>query len=114
MGENPTITELIDYELFCGMKAIEEKPVKEITVKELYDWQVRGNKFQLIDVREPHEYDIVNIGAELIPLAGVAENESRISRDIPVVIHCKVGGSECEVAIRELEQKIRLRQSLQS
>jgi molybdopterin/thiamine biosynthesis adenylyltransferase len=55
-GKNPTIKELIDYEQFCGMRAVEEKPVKEITVKELYQWQVEGKKFQLIDVREPHEY----------------------------------------------------------
>ncbi len=49
-GKNPTITELIDYEQFCGMRAVEEAPLKEITVKELYDLQVRGEKFQLIDV----------------------------------------------------------------
>ena len=67
-GENPTITALIDYEQFCGMRAVEEKPIKEISAKDLYDWQVKGEKFQLIDVREPHEYDIVNIGGELIPL----------------------------------------------
>jgi len=103
-GKNPTIKELIDYELFCGMRAVEEKPVKAITVKELYDWQVRGEKFQLIDVREPHEYDIVNIGAELIPLAGIIENEKNIRRDIPVVIHCKVGGRSAK-AIKELEEK---------
>ena len=41
-GKNPTIHELIDYEQFCGMRAVEEKPVKEITVQELYDWQVKG------------------------------------------------------------------------
>src|ERR1700759_4128850 len=67
-GKNPTITALIDYEQFCGMKAVEEKSLKEITVKELYDWQVKGEKFQLIDVREPHEYAIVNIGGEVITL----------------------------------------------
>ena len=48
-GKNPTIKELIDYEQFCGMKAV-EKPIKEISVKDLYDWQVKGEKFQLIDV----------------------------------------------------------------
>ena len=102
-GTNPTITELIDYEQFCGMKAI-EKPVKEIGVKDLYDWQVRGDKFQLIDVREPHEYDIVNIGGELIPLADIAAHADRIDRDKPVVLHCKMGGRSAR-AIRELEEK---------
>src|SRR5882757_2858272 len=79
-GDNPTITALIDYEQFCGMKAVEEKQLKEITVKELYDWQVKGEPLQLIDVREPHEYEIVNIGAELIPLATVVDNSDRIDR----------------------------------
>src|SRR5688572_524421 len=67
-GNNPTITGLIDYEQFCGMKAVEEKSLKEITAKELYDLQVKGEPIQIIDVREPHEYDISNIGGELIPL----------------------------------------------
>jgi len=103
-GKNPTIKELIDYEQFCGMRAVEEKPVKEITVKELYQWQVEGKKFQLIDVREPHEYEIVNIGAELIPLATVLNNADRIDKDIDVVVHCK-GGVRSAKAIRELEEK---------
>jgi molybdopterin/thiamine biosynthesis adenylyltransferase/rhodanese-related sulfurtransferase/molybdopterin converting factor small subunit len=103
-GKNPTITELIDYEQFCGMRAIEEAPLKEITAKELYDWQVRGEKFQLIDVREPHEYDIVNLGGELIPLATVAANSERIDKDRKVVVHCKMGGRSAK-AIRELEEK---------
>lgn len=103
-GKNPTITTLIDYEQFCGMKAVEEKSLKEITARELYDWQVKGEKFQLIDVREPHEFDIVNIGAELIPLATVADHADRIERDIKVVIHCKMGGRSAK-AIRELEEK---------
>jgi adenylyltransferase/sulfurtransferase len=103
-GKNPTIKGLIDYEQFCGMRAVEEKQLKEITAKELYDWQVKGEKFQLIDVREPHEYDIVNIGAELIPLASVAQNADRIDRDKKVVVHCKMGGRSAK-AIRELEEK---------
>lgn len=102
-GENPTITKLIDYEQFCGVKAV-EKPVKEITPEELYNWQVTGEPYQIIDVREPHEYDIVNIGAELIPLATVSANAERISRDQKVVVHCKMGGRSAK-AIRELEEK---------
>lgn len=107
-GKNPTIHELIDYEQFCGMKAVEEKPLKEITARELYDWQVKGKKFQLIDVREPHEFAIVNLGGELIPLATVLENADRIDRDIDVVVHCKVGGRSAK-AIRELEDKFGFR-----
>lgn len=102
-GANPTIKELIDYEQFCGVKAV-ERPIKEITAKDLYDWQTKGEKFQLIDVREPHEYEIVNIGAELIPLATVAANADRIDVDRKVVVHCKMGGRSAK-AIRELEDK---------
>ncbi len=86
------------------MRAVEEAPLKEITAKELYDWQVRGEKFQLIDVREPHEYDIVNIGGELIPLATVSANSDKIDKDRKVVVHCKMGGRSAK-AIRELEEK---------
>jgi adenylyltransferase/sulfurtransferase len=103
-GENPTISALIDYEQFCGMRAVEEKPLKEVTAKELYDWQVKGEPYQLIDVREPHEYDIVNIGGELIPLGSVSEHADDLSRDKKVVVHCKVGGRSAK-AIRELEEK---------
>ena len=102
-ANTPEITQLIDYEQFCGVKAV-EKPIKEITAKELYDWQVRGEQFQLIDVREPHEYDIVNIGAELIPLGTVAEKGGHFARDKKVVVHCKMGGRSAK-AIRELEEK---------
>lgn len=103
-GDNPTIKELIDYEQFCGMRAIEEKPLKEITARELYDLQVKGEPIQIIDVREPHEYQISNIGGELIPLATVADNADSISRDKTVVVHCKMGGRSAK-AIRELEEK---------
>ncbi|MDP4149579.1 MAG: molybdopterin-synthase adenylyltransferase MoeB [Bacteroidota bacterium] len=103
-GRNPTITELIDYEQFCGMRAVEASPIKEITARELYNWQVLGEKFQLVDVREPHEFDIVNIGGELIPLATIAAQSERIDRDRKVVVHCKVGGRSAK-AIRELEEK---------
>ena len=103
-GLHPSIHELIDYEQFCGMRAVEEKPVKEISALELYDWQVRGKKFKLIDVREPSEYKIVQIGGELIPLATVSDHKDQIPRDIDVVVHCKAGVRSLK-AIRELEEK---------
>jgi molybdopterin/thiamine biosynthesis adenylyltransferase/rhodanese-related sulfurtransferase len=103
-GLHPTIHELIDYEQFCGMRAVEEKPVKEITAKELYDWQVQGKKFKLIDVREPLEYQIVQIGGDLIPLGTIADHSEQIPRDIDVVVYCKAG-LRSEKAIRELEEK---------
>lgn len=102
-GKNPSITQLIDYEQFCGVSAV-ERPVKEISPQQLYDLQVKGEPFQLIDVREPYEYEIVNIGAELIPLAAVVEQVNKISKDQPVIVHCKMGGRSA-TAIRKLEEK---------
>ena len=103
-GENPSIHSLIDYEQFCGMKPVEEKPIKEISVRQLHEWQMHGEKFQLIDVREPHEYQIVQIGGELIPLASVVQQAGKIKKDVKVVLHCKMGGRSAK-AIRELEEK---------
>ncbi len=102
-GTNPTLTELIDYEEFCGIKVV-EKSIKEITARDLYDWQVRGEDFQLIDVREPLEYEEVNIGAQLVPLSGILDFADSISREKKVVIHCKVGGRSAK-AIRQLEDR---------
>ena len=102
-GNNPTIHTLIDYELFCGVPAV-EKPVREILPEELYQWQVTGKLFQFIDVREPDEYERVNLGAELIPLGVVLDHAPEISLDVPVVIHCK-GGTRSAKAIRQLEKQ---------
>ena len=103
-GKNPTIHKLIDYEQFCGMRAVEEKTVKEITVGELYEWQVKGKPFKLIDVREPSEYKIVQIGGELIPLETISDHADQIPHDIDVVLYCKSGIRSLK-AIRELEEK---------
>ncbi len=102
-GNNPTIKELIDYEQFCGVRAVEKK-IKEINSLELNEWQQRGEDFQIIDVREPYEYEICNIGAELIPLATVVENAGRIDRKRKVVVQCKTGNRSGK-AIRELEER---------
>jgi len=104
-GETPSITQLIDYEFFCGPKnPVAEKPIKQISVHEFHNWQTRGEKFKLIDVREPHEYEVSNLGAELIPLATVAEHADRFSSDVKVVVHCRSGVRSAK-AIRELEEK---------
>ncbi len=102
-GERPTITQLIDYEQFCGVRVV-ERPVRQISVQELLRWQAEGRTFQLVDVREPHEYEAANIGAELIPLGTVAENAHRFSRECPVVVHCRSGARSAK-AIRELEER---------
>ncbi|HSZ33499.1 MAG TPA: molybdopterin-synthase adenylyltransferase MoeB [Puia sp.] len=103
-GKNPTISELIDYEQFCNMKAIEEKPIKEISVNELRRWQLSDKKFKLVDVREPSEYKIVQIGGELIPLGTISSHSNQIPKDIEVVFYCK-SGIRSSKAIRELEEK---------
>jgi len=103
-GKNPTITKLIDYEFFCGLKNPNEKALKEITVQEFSQLQEQGEPYQLIDVREPNEYETANIGAELIPLATVAEHADRFRRDVKVVVHCRSGVRSAK-AIRELEEK---------
>jgi len=104
-GETPSITQLIDYEFFCGLKhPVAEKPIKQISVHEFQNWQTLGEKFKLIDVREPHEYEVSNLGAELIPLATVAEHADRFSSDVKVVVHCRSGVRSAK-AIRELEEK---------
>lgn len=102
-GASPSITALIDYEQFCGVK-ISSLPIKEITATEFYNLQISGEKFQLIDVREADEYEKVNIEGELMPLAAITTNAEKIRKDIKVVIHCKMGGRSAK-AIRELEEK---------
>lgn len=102
-GSSPSITALIDYEQFCGVK-ISSLPIKEITATEFYNLQISGERFQLIDVREADEYEKVNIEGELMPLATITTNAEKIRKDIKVVIHCKMGGRSAK-AIRELEEK---------
>ncbi len=98
-ADGPTISKLIDYEVFCGMK----DPVREVSPEEFSQWKKEGRPFQLIDVREPHEFEAANLGGELIPLATVADDLEKIRRDIPVVLHCK-GGTRAKRAIRQLEE----------
>lgn len=96
------IEKLIDYEQFCGAKTPEKK-IKEVTVQEFEQWVKGGEDIQVIDVREPSEYELVNIGALLIPLATMKDRADEIRRDRKVVIHCKAGGRSAK-AIRELEE----------
>ncbi len=104
-GENPTIKELIDYQQFCGIVPEQKQEgLKEITVQELKQKMDAKEDFQLIDVREQHEYDFVNLGGELIPLNTVLDNVEKFSRDKPVVVHCK-GGVRSAKAIQALEEK---------
>lgn len=65
--------------------------MKEITVKELKELMDAHQDFQLIDVREPHEFDLCNLGGELIPQAEIPAHVERISKTKQVIIHCRSG-----------------------
>ena len=66
--------------------------MKEISVQELKKMMDEGADFQLIDVREPFEYELGNIGGELIPLSTVPDNLDKISKEKQVVMQCRSGG----------------------
>jgi sulfur-carrier protein adenylyltransferase/sulfurtransferase len=99
-GDHPTVTKLIDYHQFCGVpQTAAAPPVQETTVNEgeidvveLKQKIDRGDKFVLIDVREPHEYKICSIpGAKLIPLGEFPQHVGEFDKDADIVIHCRSG-----------------------
>ncbi|MDQ0377216.1 adenylyltransferase/sulfurtransferase MoeZ [Amycolatopsis thermophila] len=100
--ETPKITELIDYEAFCGVVSDEAQQAASgstITPAELKAKFDAGEDFALIDVREPHEYEIVNIkGAKLIPKDRILSGEAlaELPQDKPIVLHCKSGARSAE------------------
>jgi adenylyltransferase/sulfurtransferase len=95
-GEHPTITELIDYEQFCGMGRGNEEAFEaagaEIDAITLKEWQDAKKKFVLIDVREPQEFEIAAIpGAKLIPLSQIAARVSELDTADEIVLQCHHG-----------------------
>lgn len=96
--ENKAIKSFADYDQFCGVE------VKEISVEELKEKIRLKENIQIIDVREPAEYEVKNIGAVLIPLRELTENLDKIERDIPVIVHCQ-GGSRSKKAAALLIEK---------
>ena len=84
-----SIKSLIDYDEFCGTKT--QSIMKEITVQELKALLDSKADFQLIDVREPHEFDICNLNGELIPQGDIPTSVDKIAKDKQVVIHCRSG-----------------------
>lgn len=100
-GENPTLTEPIDYDGFCGIQP--EPKVKTISVRELHALREQGDKHFLLDVREPDEYAKARIeGSVLIPLGEVTERADELPRDLPLYVHCKMGGRSAK-AVAALE-----------
>ena len=95
-GENPTVTELIDYEEFCGIPqanaVAQENGVPEITVQELKQKMDAGEDINVLDVREPHEYEVANIGVKLVPLGELPRRLAEFDQSENFAIHCKTGG----------------------
>ncbi len=71
--------------------------MKEKTVSELKKMKDENQDFQLIDVREEHEFEIAQIGGELIPMGDVMDNVDRIAKDKPVIIHCRSGARSAAI-----------------
>ncbi|MGE0705672.1 MAG: molybdopterin-synthase adenylyltransferase MoeB [Vicinamibacterales bacterium] len=110
-GDHPTVTKLIDYEQFCGLRpAVPEEAVAaavaaggampgEITAVELKQRLDRGDKVRIIDVREPNEYQINKIpGSTLIPLGEIAQRYRELNPDDEYVMQCKMGGRSAKAA----------------
>jgi len=94
-GDHPTVRELIDYNQFCGIRG-EEAPVMpaavpEISPEELKGRLDRGDDIFILDVREPHEYQICNLGGRLIPLGDLPARMSELDSSREIVAHCRSG-----------------------
>lgn len=109
-SENATINELIDYEEFCGIGRgelgeevigdMESIPVKEMTVEEFNELRNKNGNVVLVDVREPHEYQICNIeGSTLIPLGELDSRTDELNPEDEIVVHCHHGGRSMKAAI---------------
>jgi sulfur-carrier protein adenylyltransferase/sulfurtransferase len=95
-GTHPTIHELIDYEEFCGIRGEEHTPqlagIPEITAPEVKRMMDERRPFVLVDVREPHEYQICHIpGSRLIPLGEVPKRMHELNSADEIVVHCRSG-----------------------
>jgi rhodanese-related sulfurtransferase len=106
-GPNRTINELIDYEEFCGIRG-EEIPaniegIAEISPYELKARLDRGDDLFILDVREPHEYQICNLNGHLIPLGELTSRVHELDSSREIVAHCRSGKRSAD-AIRFLQR----------
>jgi sulfur-carrier protein adenylyltransferase/sulfurtransferase len=106
-GTHPTVTKLIDYEQFCGIRpaatetstVTAHNPATDITSIELKARLDRGDKLTLVDVREPNEYQINRIpGTVLIPLGEVPRRYAELDKEAEIVVSCKMGGRSAKAA----------------
>lgn len=105
-GDHPTIRQLIDYEQFCGVRG-EEKPatatIGDMTPEELKQRLDAGDDLFILDVRDPNEYQICNIGGHLIPLKDLPNRVAELDAKREIVVHCKMGGRSAK-AVEFLKQ----------
>jgi len=102
-GERPTIRELIDYHQFCGVpragSAAEEPAGPDIDVLQLKAKLDRGDRFLLLDVREPHEHQLCRLpGAVLIPMREVPKRLEELDRNQEIVVYCRSGARSAKIA----------------
>jgi molybdopterin/thiamine biosynthesis adenylyltransferase/rhodanese-related sulfurtransferase len=95
-GAHPTVTELIDYNQFCGVRGEESEAststkIPEIQVEEFKRRLDAGEDLYILDVREPHEYQICNIHGHLIPLGDLPKRVHELDSSLEIVVHCKSG-----------------------
>jgi sulfur-carrier protein adenylyltransferase/sulfurtransferase len=106
-GDRPTVTKLIDYQEFCGIRPPASQPAATegaIDATELKAKLDRGDRFTLIDVREPYEYQIARIpGARLIPLGELPKRLKELDLDAEIVAHCR-SGARSQKAVDLLKQ----------
>jgi len=106
-GERRTIHELIDYEAFCGVsdstEEMKQDKAFEITVEELKHRLDRGDDLFILDVREPHEYQICSMGGYLIPVNDMPKRVHELDSSREIVVHCKLGGRSAR-AVEFLKQ----------
>lgn len=116
-SENPTLTELIDYEQFCGMPAHDRSlyaageatngdSVPQLAPAELKARLDAGENLYILDVREPHEWDISNLshlGSHLIPKGQVVERLGELDTAQEIVVQCRTGGRSADI-VRELQK----------
>jgi adenylyltransferase/sulfurtransferase len=103
-GAHPTVTRLIDYQQFCGIAPAEKEEsavkngIPQISVKELKQRMDAGEDLFLLDVREPFEYQIANLGGKLIPQNEVPRRLEEIDRNREIIVQCRSGGRSQRVA----------------
>jgi molybdopterin/thiamine biosynthesis adenylyltransferase/rhodanese-related sulfurtransferase len=111
-GTHPTVTKLIDYEEFCGLRpSVEEDAIAvaasagaksnatDITAVELKERLDRGDALTIVDVREPNEYQINRLpGSQLIPLGEIPRRYAELDPDDEIIVSCKIGGRSAKAA----------------